>query len=165
MGCHTWFWKPTTKTKEQLQDIVTAYCTEQIREYSEPAHIDYLLSCTYEDHGFTMSLQDIENQRNFYTRWLRRIQSNKSIWKTAIYSYQLGDAYGCMTRYREGVLYEEYELHDLFRAGWYDSPDLLSVEEVLDFLAVHKVELTIDALLRLYHFFYSAPTGGLVTFG
>lgn len=165
MGCHTWFWKPTTKTKEQLLQIVIAYCTRQIKSYGEPEHITYLLSCTYEDDGFTMSLQEIEDYRNFYTRWLRRLQSGKPIWQSAIYSRRLGDAYDCLTRYRGGVLYEEHDYHDLFRGGWYDTPDLHDMEEVLDFLAVHQIELTTDALLRLYHFFYSAPIGGLITFG
>ena len=165
MGCHTWFWKPTTKTREQLLEIVITYCEEQIEEYSKPERIKYLLSCTYEDHGFTMSLQEIEDHRNFYTRWLRRLQSGKPIWQAAIYSYRLDNAYGCMTQYRDGVFYEECELHDLFRYHCYDAPDLHSVEGVLDLCITHNIEIGTDSLLRLYHFFYSEPTGGLITFG
>lgn len=160
MGCHTWFYKPTSKTREQLRDETLINIQNKIDKYKDPNYIEHLLKLGHTNHPFTR--ENIKDLAEYWERWFRRISSSKPMWQAATYSYQI---HGKLSEYKNGIFYEEHKYHDLFRGGWYDTPDLHSLDDTLQFCSEKQIELTTDAMLSLFHFFYSHPVGGLITFG
>lgn len=163
MGCHTWLYKPCTKSKRRIKKEVISYIEDSLEELYDPLEVERFLSYRdKEEDEYYFSLEALEDLRAFYKVWLRRIQSNHPLWQAAIYSRRFHER---PVEYKEGVFYVGHHLHNIFRWKDYNSPNLYSYKQTIMFCKARHIRLSIKQHLQLLCFFYSPPIGGLIRFG
>ena len=161
MGCHTWFYKPTVKTTEEIKELVLSYIESEIDLFSNPDYKARLL----DHYSGIYTPQSIEYNLKFYSKWLLRIKSKRPIWFAAIYSDVFHYKFGCLTKYYKGILYEESEQHDIFRVHDYPNDKLLSFNDVVNFCKKRGIDLPQHDCDKIAQWFLTAPEGGLIKFG
>jgi len=160
MGCHTWFYKPCTRSYEEQRVVVIKNLTVQIEKFTDKNYIEQLLIQDWTE-------TDIESHHNFYKRWLKRIQSGRKLWYAAIYSdrfnYFIDLNY--LTEYHQGIFYIESSLHNIFRVSDYPDDRLLSIEDVVAFCTKRGIDLPQKDYQKIAQWYLSKPEGGLIRFG
>lgn len=157
MGCHTWFYKPSTKSTVEIKSIAINNIEEHILYYSNESNrvkINKLCRDQWSKHEWDKCLA-------FYKRWLRRIQLDIPLWNVAIYYYLFHKD----TYYKNGIFYEYTNLlHDVFCVDDYPDDKLTSIQETLNFIKSRHILLDSNQLDILKEFFNTEPKGGLIRF-
>ena len=160
MGCHTWFYKPCTRSYEEQRAIVIKNLRVQVEKFTDENYIEQLFLQDWTE-------TDIESHHNFYKRWLNRIESSHKLWCAAIYSNRFNYFvdFSSLTEYYKGVFYVEDSLHNIFRVADYPDDKLLCIEDVINFCEKRGIDLPQDDYNKIAQWFLIPPEGGLIKFG
>lgn len=161
MGCHTWFYKPTTKTTEEIRSNVINFIRRKIEYYKDIRNRDKFNE-EFGGKSTYWSEKDFNKTRVFYERSLRRIQSGSSYWSVLIYSRRFHNS---IVYYTNGVFYEDFDLHDVFRIKGYPKNLLTTFEDTLGFIKTNSISIDDEGLRTIKEFFDIEPKGGLIRFG
>jgi hypothetical protein len=150
---------PVTKTTSEIKAEVVAYLTGN---YTTPEYIRLLLSKTEEEDGYYMSLEEIEKQVSFYTRWLKTILQDSKLGRAACVYFYKGCTSKKLTIVHNQQLYEDTDTFDLFRIGGYPDTVLTSYKQTVEYCK--QFNIGEDKLESTYQFFKDHPDG-LIQFG
>lgn len=131
MGCHTTFYKPVNLTYEQAKELAIAELNKRLEQITK-------FNKKVKNPEGTELKTDIYLSK-FYKRWIKRIESNKPIWKAAVWKFQ-----------KENPINNNFYLrledfHDCFRVGWdLDGRQLTSLKETLEFCTEYKDRINFD---------------------
>lgn len=160
MGCHTWFYKPTIKTEEELLELAAQYLNDTINKFSD----EKAMQRANKAYGWTRedNLEVVAANKLL----LERLQRNEL--EGDEYFGLLVDA-DIIDTYEDGICYDGVsDFHDLFRTH-YTEEVLESKDDFLEFafrngdkISYHKSKE--ETLERVKTFFNLYPLG-IITFG
>lgn len=135
MGCHTTFYKPANLTYEQAKESAIAELNKRLLLIEKYMSTGFKLR-----NGEVKKTEEIELKTciylsKFYKRWIKRIESNKPIWKAAVWKFQIENLFPNNNNFY--LRLEDF--NDCFRVGW-DLGDrqLTSLKETLEFCTEYK---------------------------
>lgn len=164
MGCHTTFYKPGDLTYKQARELAIAELNQRL-----------LLNEKYMSTGFKLRNGKVKKPEGtdlktyiylskFYKRWIKRIESNKPIWKAAVWKFQKENLFPNNNNFY--LRLEDF--HDCFRVGWdLGNRQLTSLKETLEFCTEYKdrINLCRNTWLEEVKQFWELYPKGIIDLG
>ena len=139
MGCHTNFYIPANLTYEQAKKLAVIELNRMLEQNERYMSVGFKL------HTGKVRKPESEEElkmciycSKLYKRWIRRIESEKSIWKAAVWKFQ-----------KEGYLFDklyymckEPYFNDCIKVWGLSDIELTSLKETLEFFNNHKDKIT-----------------------
>ena len=168
MGCHTWFYYPIERTQEEARRLALIELDRTLKQNEM-----YILE------GFKLRNGKIKKPTSqeeldiyislgkYYKRWIRRLESNHPLWKSAAWLFNPKEESCSM--YVNGKYYLQLsDYNDCFRVpSDLSGEKLFSLESTVKFFDAHKerIQCYRDIWLEEVTEFFRLHPNGFIAFG
>ena len=164
MGCHTNFYIPANLTYEQAKKLAVIELNRMLEQNERYMSVGFNVNGKVRKPKSEEELKMCIYCSKLYKRWIRRIESEKSIWKAAVWKFQ-----------KEGYLFDklyykckEPYFDDCIRVGWgLGDRQLTSLQETLEFCTTYKDRINFcrNTWLEEVNLFWELYPEGIIDLG